>query len=231
MPPSTPQPYPTFQSTQLPIRERPVYRVAADSSACNVVELLAAIIGGPKQLEVAQALLAHFGSLHGIARATAADLASVPGIGEAVAARLLSAMEISRRLLTPEDRRAIQSPADAAAILQPLLIHQVQEHLYVLLLDLHGRMLSEPIEVYHGSLNTALIRVGEIFRDAIKVNAAGIIIAHNHPSQVADPSPEDVAVTRSIIEAGKLLDITCLDHLIIGNNVWISLKEKGVSFN
>src|SRR5262245_35441164 len=119
MPLATPQAYPPFQSTQLPVRERPLYRVTSDSSACNVVELLAAIIGGPKQLEVAQALLAHCGSLHGIARATAADLASVSGIGKAVAARLLSAMEISRRLLTPEERKEIRSPGDAAAILQP----------------------------------------------------------------------------------------------------------------
>jgi DNA repair protein RadC len=231
MPPSTPQAYPPFQSTQLPIRERPVYRVAADSSACNVVELLAAIIGGARQLEAAQALLTHFGSLHGVARATAVELANIPGVGEAVAARIMSAMEISRRLLTPENRREIRSPGEAAAILQPLLIHQEQEHFYVLLLDARGQMLGEPIEVYQGSLNTALLRISEVFRDAIKANASAIIVAHNHPSTVPEASPEDVKVTRNIIEAGKLLDITCLDHLIIGSSQWISLQEKGLGFN
>lgn len=230
MPLSTPSAYPTFKSAQLPVRERPVYRVAADSSACNVVELLAAIIGGARQLEVAQALLTHFGSLHGVARATAVDLANIPGVGDAVAARIVSAMEISRRLLTPENRREIRSPGEAAAILQPLLIHQEQEHLYVLLLDSRGQMFGEPVEVYQGSVNISLIRVSEIFREAIKANASAIIVAHNHPSTVPEASPEDVTVTRNIIEVGKLLDIACLDHLILGSSQWISLRESGLGF-
>ena len=92
-------------------------------------------------------------------------------------------------------------------------------------------MLGEPREVYHGSLNTSLIRVGEVFRDGIRANAAAIILSHNHPSGDPSPSPEDVAVTRAIVEAGKLLDIQCLDHLILGGTRHVSLKERGLGFS
>lgn len=222
-------------STPAPIalapEDRPVYRVAADSAACHTLELLAVIIGGPRPLATAQAVLTHCRSLHGVARASVAELARVPGVGLATAARLRAALEISRRLLLPEDARTIiRSPADAAAVLQPLLMHRDQEYLLVLPLDTRNRLLSPPVEVYHGSLNTSLIRVGEVFREAIRLNAAGVILAHNHPSADPAPSPEDVAVTRAIVEAGRLLDIEALDHLVIGHPHWVSLKERGLGF-
>lgn len=214
----------------LPLRERPTYRVAAAPNACTTLELLAALLGGPRPENKAQTLMARFGSLHGLARAGLADLTAVPGIGETVAARLIATLEIGRRLLTPDDERhTIRSPSDAAALLQPLLMHREQEYLYVLLLDTRNRVQGEPREVYHGSLNTSLIRVGEVFRDAIKANAAAIIVAHNHPSGDPAPSPEDVAVTRALVEAGKLLDCAVLDHLVVGQH-WISMKERGLGF-
>jgi DNA repair protein RadC len=179
----------------LPLRERPVYRVTAAPNACTTLELLAALIGGPDPGAKAEALLARFGSLHGLARASVADLTTVAGVGENVAARLMAALEISRRLLAPEDERlTIRSPADAAALLRPLLMHREQEYLYAILLDTRNRVIGEPREVYHGSLNTSLIRVGEVFRDAIKANAAAIIAAHNHPS--GDPAPSPVIWTK-----------------------------------
>jgi DNA repair protein RadC len=89
--------------------------------------------------------------------------------------------------------------------------------------------MGEPREVYHGSLNTSLIRVGEVFREALKANAAAIIVAHNHPSGDPAPSPEDVAVTRALVEAGKLLDCAVLDHLVVGQR-WTSMKERGLGF-
>lgn len=225
-----PQPASGPPQTLLPLRERPAYRVVAAANACSTLELLAALIGGPQSDEKAQRLVAQFGSLHGLARAGLADLTAVPGIGETVAARLMAAVEISRRLLAPEDeRRTIRSPADAAALLQPVLIHREQEYLYVLLLDTRNRVMGEPREVYHGSLNTSLIRVGEVFRDALKANAAAIIVAHNHPSGDPAPSPEDVAVTRALIEAGELLDCAVLDHLVVGQR-WTSMKERGLGF-
>jgi len=217
--------------TPLPIHERPAHRVAADSAACNTAELLAALTGGSRQLQVAQNLLAQFGSLHGVARASVADLMQVASVGSATAVRLKATLEVSRRLLMPsEERVVIRSPADAVTLLQPLLMHREQEYLYVLLLDTRNRVMAPPVEVYHGSLNTSLIRVGEVFREAVKVNAAGLILAHNHPSSDPSPSPEDVAVTRAVVEAGKLLDVEALDHLVIGNPQWVSLKERGLGF-
>ncbi|MCC7362022.1 MAG: DNA repair protein RadC [Anaerolineales bacterium] len=215
----------------LAIREKPGYRVLHNSSACNGAELIAAMVGGSRSLETAQRLLNAFGSLHGIARTSCAELTAIQGVRASAVLRLKAAVEIGRRLLVPEgDRPQIRSPADAAAILQPLLMHQDQEHLYVLLLDTRNRVIGEPLEVYHGSLNTSLIRVGELYRDAIRANAAAIILSHNHPSGDPSPSPEDVAVTRAVIEAGKLLDIACLDHVILGGMRHVSLKERGLGF-
>jgi DNA repair protein RadC len=215
----------------LPIHERPAERVAADSSGCNSAELVAALVGGPRQVAIAAELLRQFGSLHNLARASVADLMQVKGVGAATATRLRSALEISRRLLTPDEERVIvRSPADAVAVLQPLLMHREQEYLYVLMLDTRNRVMGAPVQIYHGSLNTALIRVGEVFREAVKVNAAGVILSHNHPSADLSPSPEDVAVTRVVGEAGKLLDVELLDHLILGGGRWVSLKERGLGF-
>ncbi len=218
----------------LPLRERPIYRVTAAPNTCTTLELLAALIGGTDPVTRAEALLARFGSLHGLARASLADLTAVAGVGENVAARLMAAFEISRRLLGPEDERlTIRSPADAAALLQPLLMHREQEYVYAILLDTRNRVIGEPREVYHGSVNTPLVRVGEVFREAIKANAAAIIVAHNHPSGQPDPSPEDVSVSRALVEAGKLLDCEVLDHLVVGagGTRWVSLKERGLGFN
>ncbi len=216
----------------MPLRDQPGYRVLTNSAACNTAELLAVIIGGSQPLDVALRLLTHFGSLTSVARATATELIRVRGVGQSGATRLKAALEISRRLLAPEDeRRQINSPGDAAAVLQPILMHLDQEYLYVLLLDTRNRVIREPIQVYHGSLNTSLIRVGEVFRDAVRANAAAIIVSHNHPSGDPSPSPEDVAVTRAIVEAGKLLDIQLLDHLILGaGGRHVSLKERGLGF-
>jgi DNA repair protein RadC len=105
-----------------------------------------------------------------------------------------------------------------------------QEHLRVLLLNTRNECM-DCVEVYRGSLNSSLIRVGEIFREAIKQNAAALIVAHNHPSGDPTPSPEDVAVTRAMVEAGKLVDIEVLDHLVIGHNCFVSLKAKGLGFS
>jgi DNA repair protein RadC len=104
-----------------------------------------------------------------------------------------------------------------------------QEHLRVILLDRRNRVL-ETVEVYKGSVNSSQVRVGELFKDAIRLNASAIIVAHNHPSGDPTPSPDDVAVTRAIVQAGKLLDVDVLDHMVIGQGRWISMKERGLGF-
>jgi len=104
-----------------------------------------------------------------------------------------------------------------------------QEHLRVVLLDRRNRVL-EVVEIYRGSVSSSQVRVGEVFKEAVRKNASGIIVVHNHPSGDPTPSPDDVAVTRAIVQAGKLLDVDVLDHLVIGQGRWVSLKERGLGF-
>jgi DNA repair protein RadC len=217
----------------LPMRERPAWRVSYWAEGCSVTELLAALIGGARQVETAQQVLARFGSLHLLARSNVEELMEVGGVGRQSAARLQAALEIGRRFQRGElgERPCVSTPADAASLLLPRLQHLDQEHMVVLLLDTRNRLIGEPVEVYHGSLDTSLIRVGEILRPAVRANAASVVVAHNHPSGQPDPSPEDVAVTRAIVEGGRLLDVQVLDHLIIGRGVYVSLKSRDLGFN
>jgi DNA repair protein RadC len=217
----------------LPLRERPVERVSTRADACTIIELLAAILGGPQPIETADALLAHFnGRLHDLHRAPAFEIADIPGIGQKNAARLKAAVELGLRLTlnTGEDRPTIHNPADAAAMLQHEMGDLEQEHLRVILLDTRNRVI-DIVEVYQGSLNSAQVRVAELFKPAIQRMSAGIILVHNHPSGDPTPSPDDVAVTREVVQAGKLLDIEALDHLIIGHGRFVSLKERGLGFD
>lgn len=216
----------------LPLRERPAWRAAYQAESCNLVELLAALVGGGKQIEIAQALLAQFRSVHALVKAGPAEIQQVAGAGPTTAARLRAALELGRRLSItgPNDNPVIQSPSDAAGLFIHRMQHLEQEHLMVLLLDTRNRVIGDPIDLYHGSLNTSLIRIAEVFRPAIRANAAAILVAHNHPSGSPEPSPEDVAITRAIVQAGQLLDVECLDHLIVGGGRFVSLKSKGLGF-
>ena len=140
-------------------------------------------------------------------------------------------LNLGQRLSAPnEERPQINSPADAAALVQNEMGLLEQEHLRVLLLDTRNHVL-DIVEIYKGSINTSQVRIAEIFKMAIRRNATALIVVHNHPSTDPTPSPDDVAVTRAISQAGKLLDIDVLDHLVIGGSRWISLKERGLGFN
>ena len=221
----------------LPLGERPRERLLyTGAAALSTTELLAIIlrvgVGGESVLSVAQRMLARFDGLAGLARASAAELTAVHGVGEAKVAQVKAAFELGRRLLVtaPVERPQVRSPADAAQLLMAEMSLLEQEHLRLILLDTKNFVLSIPT-VYVGSLNTSLIRIGELFRYALKDNCAALIVVHNHPSGDPTPSPEDVTVTRKIIEGGQLLDIEVLDHLIIGRGRFISLKERGLGFN
>jgi len=202
-PPLFPEhPYPVALMQALPLREQPAERVLANSEACNSVELLAAIINGPRQIEIAAGLLARFGNLSGIAAASPADIAAIKGVGKKTAARLLAAMQVGLRAAHDSgDRRTINSPADAYDALRLSFTGKEQEYVFVLLLDTRNRVMRQPIEVYHGSLNTSMIRIGELFREAIRWNAASIIMSHGHPS--GDPSPSSVIWRRNVKRAGR----------------------------
>ena len=206
------------------------------AQAVSTAELLAIIMrtgtGGENVLRLAERLLARFADLTGLSQATVAELQTVKGIGPANAIEIKAALEIGRRLLAaaPQERPKVTSPADAANLLMSEMMFLEQEHLRLILLDTRNRVLKTPT-IYQGSLNTSVIRLGELFRAAIKENAAAFIVAHNHPSGDPSPSPEDVNVTRQLVQAGKLLDIEVLDHVVIGRQRYVSLKERGLGFD
>jgi DNA repair protein RadC len=230
----TPQtPYILPKLKTLPLRDQPAYRVTSNAAACSLVELLAAVIGGAQQIEVAEGILARFGGdVQRIYKAHVAELASVRGVGQQTAVRIKAALAMGLKLHEPAgERPAINSPADAAALVQHEMSLLEQEYLKVMLLDTRNRVL-EIVEVYHGNVSATQVRVGELFKPAVQRMAPAIIAIHNHPSGDPTPSPDDVAVTRAIVQAGKLLDISLLDHLIIGGEGrWVSLKERGLGFS
>jgi len=217
---------------ELPETERPVNRLHHyGANALSTTELLAILLGNPHQLQDASALLAAFENLVGVAQAPVAELQRQPGVGTTTAARLKAALELGMRL-TLERNHAdrIRSPADAANLLMPEMSMLEQEHLRTILLDTKNHVVAIPT-IYVGSVNTTMIRVAEVFREAIRRNCPAIIVLHNHPSGDPNPSPEDVMVTKQIVEAGKLLDIDCLDHIVIGKGGrFVSLKERGLGF-
>ena len=137
--------------------------------------------------------------------------------------------ELEALYSTDDERPTINSPANGVAIVGPKLEGLEKEELWVIILNNRNHVLDTKM-IYRGSVNSAQIRVGELFKDAVAMNGTSIILAHNHPSGDPAPSPDDVAVTRSIVEAGKLLDIELLDHLIIGKGRWVSLKERKLGF-
>ncbi len=227
--------HPTIK--ELPLGERPRERlVQYGAGALSTAELLAIIlrtgISGENVLTLANRLLARYEGLSGLARASFDELRQERGLGVAKAAQIKAALELGRRLLvtSPQERPQVRSPSDAAQLVMAEMGLLEQEQLRLILLDSKNRVLAIPT-VYQGSLNTSLIRIGELFRYALQRNCAAFIVVHNHPSGDPTPSPEDVVVTRQIVAAGKLLDIEVLDHLIIGHQRFISLKERGLGFD
>jgi DNA repair protein RadC len=221
---------------ELPPAEQPRERLASQGpAALSDAELLAILlrvgVEGTNVLQLAQQLLIEHHGWNGLLRAEYAELCRKRGLGAAKAATLKAALEIGRRLLLTggDERLQIRSPTDAADLLMLEMGHLDQEHLRTVLLDTKNRV-QQISTIYIGSVNSALIRIGEVFKDAIRRNSTALIVAHNHPSGDPTPSPEDILVTRQIVEAGKLLDVEVLDHLIIGRGRWVSMRERGLGF-
>ncbi|GAP05713.1 MAG TPA: JAB domain-containing protein [Anaerolinea thermolimosa] len=227
---------PTYRITDLQTDDRPRERLASlGAEALSNAELLAILlrvgVAGENAVQMGQRLLTDMGGWRGLQQAKFSEVCRQRGVGAAKAAQIKAAIEIGRRLAvqSPEERPEIHNPKDAAELVCYEMGALEQEHLRVILLDTRNRVLS--IErLYIGSLNASTVRVGELFRAAILRNAASIIVVHNHPSGDPTPSPEDIALTRSMVQSGKLLDIEVLDHLVIGHNRWVSLKERGLGF-
>jgi DNA repair protein RadC len=227
---------PMYRITDLEAAERPRERLAKHGTgSLSTAELLAIVlrtgVEGENAVQVATRLLQAFGGIIGLHRAPFEEVSAQRGLGTAKVAQIKAALELGNRLrlAMPEERPAVHSPADAAAVVQFEMSGLEQEELRVILLDTRNRVV-DTVEVYRGSLNTSQVRVGELFKAAIRRNAAAIIVAHNHPSGDPTPSPDDLAVTRAIVQAGKLLDVNVLDHIVVGSGKFVSLKERGVDF-
>ena len=225
-----------FTVKEMPEDERPRERMErVGPQALSTAELLALIlrtgIKDENVLTMATRLLMQYNGLAGLARAEFAQIAGERGLGPAKTAQLLAALELGRRLMaeSPEERFQIRAPQDAANLLMPMIGHKEQEHFVVLYLDTRNRVLDQEI-LYKGSLNTSLVRIGEVFRGAVRRHCMGVIVAHNHPSGDPTPSAEDIALTRRLVDAGKLLEVELLDHFIIGHNRFVSLRERSLGF-
>jgi DNA repair protein RadC len=228
--------YAAYRITDLAESERPRERLAKlGPRALTNAELLAILlrvgVPGENAVQVGQRLLQEFGGVTGLHRSGFDEVCAQHGVGPAKAAQIKAALELGYRLTleSPEERPTVHSPEDAAALVRYDMSALEQEQLRVMLLDTRNRVLDIP-KVYQGSLNSSQVRIGELFKSAIRRNAAAVIIIHNHPSGDPTPSPDDVAITRAIVQAGKLLDIDVLDHLVIGAGRHVSLKERGLGF-
>jgi len=222
---------------EVPLAERPRERLAMRGvGGLTSAELIGLVWGsgtrGRSAMDLAAEALARHDGLVGLARATELELATVPGVGMAKAAQLVAAFELGRRLLAdwPAARWTIRSPADVAERLILQMGRLEREELRVVMLDTKNHVL-RVATVYQGNVSSSLVRVGELFRDAVRLNAAGVILVHNHPSGDPTPSPDDLHLTAEALAAGRLLDIALLDHLVIGHDAYVSLRDRGVAFD
>jgi DNA repair protein RadC len=176
--------------------------------------------------------LARHGSLADLATADIVELTGVPGVGAARAAQLLAAFELGRRSQPAwaTQRWTIRAPRDVADRLLPEMARLEREELRVLLLNAKNGVLRQST-VYVGNVSAALVRVAELFRDAVRVHAAGLIVVHNHPSGDPEPSPDDLHLTAEAIAGGRLLDLPVLDHIILASDGYVSLRDRGGAFD
>jgi DNA repair protein RadC len=224
----------TVAIRELPSEERPRERLQHHGpSAVSTAELLAIQLRTGTQersaIGLGELLLSEFEGLRGVANATIEEMARIKGVGPVKAVQIAAAFELGKRLaaLSEEDRPVIHSPQDVANLLLPELRDVKKEHFKSLLLDTKNRV-QKIRTVSIGILDSSLVHPREVFKDAIQASAASIIVAHNHPSGDPTPSAEDKRVTQRLAEAGQILGIELLDHIILGDNRWISLKERGV---
>lgn len=219
---------------EMPAELRPRERLCKDGADClTTAELLAIILRTGFQagtaIDLATQLLSRFNGLKGLLAASVEELSGIKGIGQAKAAQIKAAIEIGRRvaITAAPDKPVIKSPGDVGALMMEKMRHYDREFFVVLNLNTKNQVIAEDT-VSIGSLNASLVHPRELFKNAIKRSAAALILVHNHPSGDPSPSREDIDVTRRLAEAGKLLGIEILDHVVIGDLKYVSLKEKGI---
>ncbi|WP_033543479.1 RadC family protein [Planococcus sp. CAU13] len=210
-------------------RERLINQGATSLSNQELIAIL--LRTGTRQesvLHLSNRVLHHFEQIQQLKDASIEELIAINGIGQAKAVQLLAAVELGRRLSSKQTdaKFTIRSPKDAASYLMADMTSLKQEHFVVLFLNIKNQVLHRQT-IFVGSLNASIVHPREIFREAVRRSAASIVCAHNHPSGNPAPSPEDIAVTKRLMEAGSIVGIELLDHLIIGDHQFISLNEKG----
>ncbi|MBR3458367.1 MAG: DNA repair protein RadC [Selenomonadaceae bacterium] len=220
----------------LPVDERPREKLMMSGAAClSNVELLAVLLRtGTREhsvLRVAEQVLARYKDvgLAAMMSMSVSELSDVRGVGAAKAATILAAVELGRRLSqkAAEKVEIVHGPEDAAHYAMPRFRFEQKEHFAVMLLNTKNHILGLA-EISVGSLSASIVHPREVFRAAIRYAAAAMILLHNHPSGDPSPSREDIQVTHRMVKAGQIMDIPVLDHIILGDNRFVSLKEKGI---
>ncbi len=222
-----------FTIRDLPKEERPRERlVKFGEQALSAQELLQVILGrgvaGESVSVMAQKLLSQFGSLQKLAEASVEELSSIKGIGLAKATQIKAVFEVGRRVSThtvPYKSKELTDPKKVYALVKSKLADYRKEHFYIIPLNSRNCSITE---VSIGSLNASVVHPREVFAEAIKHSAAAVIFAHNHPSGDTEPSEEDIETTKRLVEAGKIIGIEVLDHIIVAGNKFLSFKEKGL---
>ncbi len=226
-----------YRIGDMPSKERPRERLeAVGARNLSEAELLAILlrvgIRGESAIQLAQRLLRDLNGVTGIYKTPFSVLCEQKGMGKAKAAQILAALELGNRIKPEnlEEKPLLNSPELVAQMVQAEMASFMQENLWVLLLNTRCRMIGIE-KLYQGTINSSNVRIAELFRGAIKKNAASIILVHNHPSGDPTPSTEDIVFTRSAIDAGRNLEIEVHDHLVIGGiGKYVSLREKGLAF-
>lgn len=213
---------------ELPKQERPLYRARTFGLGALSTSELVQLICRFHYAGTAREVVSLANNLPALEKLSVEELSKVEGVGPAAASAVKAALEIGRRMMiaTPMTELQVRSPADAYAAAADEMTFQERERVMVLVLDTRNRVMHREV-VYKGSVNTVLTRAAEVFKPAIQRISPAIVVLHNHPSGDTTPSPEDVVFTRSLVEAGKLLDIEVLDHLVVGNGSFTSMKERG----
>jgi DNA repair protein RadC len=219
----------------LPAAERPRERLQRHGAdALATVELLALLMGrgikGESVMVVAQRLLAKFGNLQNMALASVEELRDIRGVGLAKASQIKASFEIGKRLNDPDYNskgNPVQSPQDARISIQEKLKGKQKEHFYILCLDTRNRVKSKK-QVSQGNLDSSIVHPREVFKDAISSLASSVIFIHNHPSGDLEPSSEDINLTKRLVEAGELLGIPVLDHIIVSDVGFMSMKSRNL---
>jgi len=224
----------SFTIHDLPQDERPRERLQRyGAEALSAAEILALIMGrgisGESVMVTAQRLLSQFGDLEGISGASVEELLQVRGIGLAKAAQIMAAFELANRLDSHQgasQQPLVKSPKDVAAVVGSRFRGKKKEHFLALFLDTRSRLIKVS-EISVGSLDTSVVHPREVFKEALAASAASVIFAHNHPSGDTTPSEEDIGLSKRLAEAGQIMGVDVLDHIIFASGDYLSLKRQG----